>query len=221
MAFTKVLKTKTSSGKPDMAIDEIRKRLRASGWEVGGNNHPHMELSCRHPEHGSVFIGKLDGDLLYVPMDGIASVAGEFRHPVVMLTQVQPPRAVNEAMMERNCFLLHQDGLPLLTSVLMMLRLENKRQQAVMSTARLKTTSSENVGESIAYSSADLTQQVFRALLRRDASETDVAHYAGIFKDFSATAVQRLVETISSSKECRSRLADDATRVTAKAELDR
>ena len=142
-----------------------------------------------------MLVGKLLGDLSYVPMDGIAAVAGQFKTPVIMLTEAIPGIAVNEHMMQRNCYLLRQDQMLLIPEALRLLQLEKRRQAAAAAS----------------YSSAitpeEIVRQVYRALLRREASESDVKHH--LPKATSAKAVQTFSETIMRSQEFRRRVQLD------------
>ena len=151
---------------PPITRRELKYLLEAQGWALWNNTQPYLEYGASRDDAGAMLVGKLDGDLSWVPRDSVASTASRLHMAVVLLTCQTPKVAVNEYMIGRNCYLLRYDELPMLPSVLALLKLELARQQEQMKVSAQPVAYASKEGD-LTYSSDDVVQQLFRAVLGR------------------------------------------------------
>ncbi len=200
---------------PAITRRELQHLLEAHGWALWNNTQPYLEFGAKREDAGALLIGKLDGDLSWVPRDSVASTASRLHMPVVLLTCQTPKMAVIEYMIGRNCYLLRYDELPMLPSVLALLKLEHERQLEQMKASAQPVAYTSKEGD-LTYSSDNVVQQLFNALLGRDAAEKDVAFYAEFLAvKHRADGVGRLTRLLTQSAEFKDRTARQAAPATA------
>ncbi len=204
---------------PAITRRELQHLLEAHGWELWNNSEPYLEFGAKREDAGAMLIGKLDGDLSWVPRDSVASTASMLHMAVVLITCQTPKFALNEYMIGRNCYLLRYDELQMLPSVLALLKLEHARQQEQMKASAQPVAYASKEGD-LTYASDAVVQQLFHALFGRDASEKDVGFYAEFLAvKHREDGIERLTRLFTDSPEfkdrCARQLAAAATAETA------
>lgn len=192
---------------PAITRRELQHLLEAHGWALWNNTQPYLEFGAKREDAGAMLVGKLDGDLSWVPRESVASTASRLHMAVILLTCQTPKLAVNEYMIGRNCYLLRYDELPMLPSVLALLKLEHERQLEQMKVSAQPVAYTSQEGD-LTYSSDRVVQQLFNALLGRDAAEKDVQFYSEfIAVKHRDDGIQRLTRLLTQSTEFKDRTA--------------
>lgn len=200
---------------PERRNTWFESELRKDGWVCVGFAAPHADFGCRHPDHGAMLVGVMHGDLAYIPLEGLASLASERASSVIILTFCDPPVHVNATLVERNVYMMRYDAMPMIPSALAILRAQQELQRKIASnsasTRREFQDASEEAARQLAIVSEDLVRQLFEGIMRRPASDGDVAHYAAFVRERGENGVRDLSRVLSTSGEFLSRVQATAS----------
>ena len=192
---------------PAITRRELQHLMEAHGWALWNNTEPYLEFGAKRDDAGALLIGKLDGDLSWVPRDSVASTASRLHMAVVLFTCQTPKLVVNEYMIGRNCYLLRYDEMQMLPSVLSLLKLEHDRQLEQMKASAQPVAYASKEGD-LTYTSDAVVQQLFHALFGRDAAEKDVRFYAEFLAvKHREDGIERLTRLFTDSAEFKDRWA--------------